>query len=296
MLHLRVQPSTNAGREFGTQSIAIHEPKCIAKWDQAQAALPKSQRRPRPQKPQPITPGNPSAVGAGTQSPADLEAYNAAARDAYLDQGRVECENCGRKFAQDRLEVHLRSCRPGGFFARKMEQRAQTAVAEPKSEPNFPTTSAITSKPVPAKLIAAEAPRQLNPLKKAPLSSPRGSIKSLNMVPTASDALQLTKATQLRPLSGNKSVVGSGRKGVSDLGAVEMSVTGTVAKTSSRPSTVSRRNPVQMGMGRKEEVAVVSGAADKFCAECGAKNGGEWKFCSECGVKRVVSQKVDVEY
>ncbi|KMQ94183.1 elongation factor 2 [Lasius niger] len=39
------------GREFGTASFPIHEPKCMEKWDRENNSLPASQRRPRPQRP-----------------------------------------------------------------------------------------------------------------------------------------------------------------------------------------------------------------------------------------------------
>ncbi|KAJ3062182.1 hypothetical protein HDU98_001915 [Podochytrium sp. JEL0797] len=109
------------GREFGTASITIHEPKCIEKWEKAQSILPKEQRRPRPQKPVPIRPAagadGTSPGGSSTASPSakEMEAYNAAALDAYLETGRVECQNCGRKFEQSRLEIHL-SRSSGTFF------------------------------------------------------------------------------------------------------------------------------------------------------------------------------------
>ena len=40
------------GREFGSQSITIHEPQCLKKWKRENDDLPKGQRRPMPQKPQ----------------------------------------------------------------------------------------------------------------------------------------------------------------------------------------------------------------------------------------------------
>ena len=40
------------GREFGTKSIAIHEPQCLEKWQVQNNKLPKGQRRPEPKKPE----------------------------------------------------------------------------------------------------------------------------------------------------------------------------------------------------------------------------------------------------
>uniref|UniRef100_A0A8D2CM09 C2HC/C3H-type domain-containing protein n=1 Tax=Sciurus vulgaris TaxID=55149 RepID=A0A8D2CM09_SCIVU len=48
------------GREFGTMSLPIHEPKCLEKWKVENDRLPKELRRPLPQKPQPLPTGQPS--------------------------------------------------------------------------------------------------------------------------------------------------------------------------------------------------------------------------------------------
>ncbi|XP_053159942.1 zinc finger protein 474 isoform X2 [Hemicordylus capensis] len=88
------------GREFGSQSLPIHEPKCLEKWRIENDKLPKFQRRPEPIKPQ-VLPG-----GAH-----DINAENAAAAESYQVQ-LLRCENCGRTFLPDRLLVHQRSCKP----------------------------------------------------------------------------------------------------------------------------------------------------------------------------------------
>uniref|UniRef100_A0A8C8Z8S4 C2HC/C3H-type domain-containing protein n=1 Tax=Prolemur simus TaxID=1328070 RepID=A0A8C8Z8S4_PROSS len=40
------------GREFGSQSLAIHEPQCLEKWRVENSKLPEELRRPLPRKPQ----------------------------------------------------------------------------------------------------------------------------------------------------------------------------------------------------------------------------------------------------
>ena len=93
------------GREFGSKSISIHEPKCLDKWHAENDQLPKNMRRPPPQKPQ-ILPGVSASNGF------DRDRLNAAAWQSA--QGNLApCENCGRTFNPDRLQVHLRSCKPG---------------------------------------------------------------------------------------------------------------------------------------------------------------------------------------
>ncbi|XP_069481670.1 zinc finger protein 474-like isoform X2 [Ambystoma mexicanum] len=90
------------GREFGSQSIAIHEPKCLEKWHAENESLPKHLRRKQPKKPETLADGSTS-----------VSAANEAARESSQAQ-LLSCQNCGRTFLPDRLIVHQRSCRPKG--------------------------------------------------------------------------------------------------------------------------------------------------------------------------------------
>ncbi|NXO74736.1 ZN474 protein, partial [Sitta europaea] len=90
------------GREFGSHSIAIHEPKCLEKWRIENSQLPKHLRRPEPRKPEALTG---SAKGFY-----DLDALNEAAWTSAQAQ-LVPCDICGRTFLPDRLIVHQRSCK-----------------------------------------------------------------------------------------------------------------------------------------------------------------------------------------
>ncbi|CAG9766422.1 unnamed protein product [Ceutorhynchus assimilis] len=83
------------GREFGTASLALHEPKCLQKWERENASLPTTQRRKPPVKPQ----------GDFTQTEWNQLAWESS--QANL----VPCKNCSRTFYPDRLEVHQRSCK-----------------------------------------------------------------------------------------------------------------------------------------------------------------------------------------
>ena len=91
-------------REFGTQSIAIHEPQCLKKWHMENDKLPKAQRLPEPKKPEMLP-------GAGGPRALDAEAYNEAAW-VTSQAALMPCPNCGRTFNPDRLPVHLRACKP----------------------------------------------------------------------------------------------------------------------------------------------------------------------------------------
>ncbi|ESP01248.1 hypothetical protein LOTGIDRAFT_157421 [Lottia gigantea] len=96
------------GREFGTKSLQIHEPQCLDKWKVQNAKLPREQRRPLPKKPK----------GIGESGEITREQMNEAAWEASKEQ-LVPCQNCGRRFAPDRLPVHLRACRPKTGTVRK---------------------------------------------------------------------------------------------------------------------------------------------------------------------------------
>lgn len=91
------------GREFGSKSISIHEPQCLKKWELENSRLPKHMRRPPPVKPNIL----PSLSGGE-----DLERRNQMAYEAAQKQ-LIPCRNCGRTFLPERLEIHLRSCKPG---------------------------------------------------------------------------------------------------------------------------------------------------------------------------------------
>ncbi|RLU15766.1 hypothetical protein DMN91_011522 [Ooceraea biroi] len=83
------------GREFGTASFPIHEPRCLEKWERENNSLPAAQRRPRPQRP---------TVGT------EHSDWNAAAWEQSQEQ-LVPCAKCGRTFLPERLPVHERSCK-----------------------------------------------------------------------------------------------------------------------------------------------------------------------------------------
>jgi len=107
------------GRQFGSQSLAIHEKSCIKKWENEDAQLDEHLRRPRPVKPDPSLSG---------------QEANDAAYSSYCD-GLVPCEYCGRTFLPDRLEVHYRSCGKNGSATQPHK----------KSSPQGPTISSARS-------------------------------------------------------------------------------------------------------------------------------------------------------
>ncbi|KAK8745794.1 hypothetical protein OTU49_000013 [Cherax quadricarinatus] len=89
------------GREFGTMSLAIHEPQCLRKWKAENSNLPQHMQRPEPRKPEVIY---------DDQGNINREAMAEAAWQTHLEQ-LVKCEKCGRTFYPDRLIVHQKVCR-----------------------------------------------------------------------------------------------------------------------------------------------------------------------------------------
>lgn len=88
------------GRTFGTASIGIHEKQCLCKWHKENDKMPRDRRRPVPVRPAAISP----TAGVGGGAPGDKAAVgyfetaaNEAARQAFLEQARDPCPNCGRK-------------------------------------------------------------------------------------------------------------------------------------------------------------------------------------------------------
>jgi hypothetical protein len=97
------------GREFTSASLPIHEPQCLDKWKMENNRLPRELRRPVPKKPQVVP-----VTGSGSYN---LDAANLAAMEAAT-ANLVPCRNCGRKFVQDRIQVHERICKKTGVVPR----------------------------------------------------------------------------------------------------------------------------------------------------------------------------------
>lgn len=88
------------GRQYGSHSIGIHEPKCLEKFHIENRKLPKSLRRSEPKRPEVVLDEN---------GKVDIEATNEVRWD-NAQSLLIPCENCGRRFGEDRLAVHQRSC------------------------------------------------------------------------------------------------------------------------------------------------------------------------------------------
>uniref|UniRef100_A0A8C5RXZ2 Zinc finger protein 475 n=1 Tax=Laticauda laticaudata TaxID=8630 RepID=A0A8C5RXZ2_LATLA len=113
------------GKEFGSQSLPIHEPKCLEKWHIENDKLPKHLRGATPVKPQAL-PGKSSSIAAA----------NEAAAQSFQAQLQP-CQNCGRTFLPDRLLVHQKSCKlksnPGSSNSRLLTSTGYGASSSDKS-------------------------------------------------------------------------------------------------------------------------------------------------------------------
>ncbi|XP_042871343.1 zinc finger protein 474-like isoform X5 [Penaeus japonicus] len=97
------------GREFGSRSLAIHQPQCLEKWRRENEKLPRNLQRPEPELP---------------EHELTHEEWNEYAWKTAQAQ-LVPCEWCGRTFFPERLEVHQRGCKPPPG-APKKSQRSST--------------------------------------------------------------------------------------------------------------------------------------------------------------------------
>lgn len=111
------------GQQFGTNSLNIHRPQCYVKrliqWERGALGL----RGPKPLSPdewaaQHCLQGQEDVPvgalrGGGATAQDALHAFNEAQFNGFTDRALVPCPTCARKFLPDRLQVHMRSCRPG---------------------------------------------------------------------------------------------------------------------------------------------------------------------------------------
>lgn len=97
------------GKEYGTASIDIHLKTCKKRWLDEEAKKPKKERRPLPQPPKDF---DNIKIKGSSMKQSEMDALNEEAFNKFNEESRVPCPHCGRKFLPDRLEVHLRSCKP----------------------------------------------------------------------------------------------------------------------------------------------------------------------------------------
>ena len=123
------------GREYGTTSLAIHLPQCAQLWKDRQKLLPRSERRPVPKAP--LTLSAIASLKIDSKDTAAMEQFNKTMMGVFVEKGLVGCQHCGRRFLEEKLPVHQRSCtaeRPAaavGSHRLKAQQEQQRTLPKP---------------------------------------------------------------------------------------------------------------------------------------------------------------------
>ena len=122
------------GREYGTTSLAIHLPQCAKLWKDRQKLLPRSERRPVPKAP--LTLSTITSMRIDSKDTAAMEEFNRTMMGVFVEKGLVGCQHCGRRFLEEKLPVHQRSCtaeRPAaavGTHRLKQQQEKQSTLTQ----------------------------------------------------------------------------------------------------------------------------------------------------------------------
>lgn len=117
------------GQGFGSRSLAIHQRTCMVKHGWTQEQLNKVQSLDR--------------IGPlSKMSDRELDRFNAAAFESYSTHTLASCPNCSRTFLPDRLEVHLRSCKPGSG-SKPVSRPASSSSSSSSLSRSLPSLSTV---------------------------------------------------------------------------------------------------------------------------------------------------------
>ncbi|VEN55701.1 unnamed protein product, partial [Callosobruchus maculatus] len=109
------------GREFGSASLPLHEPKCLQKWERENATLPAHLRRKVPPKPAPNiskdewnklaweTSQMKNLPSADAMSPQVVESTPSTPTSSRAPP-TFECYICGKKFGSHSIKIHEKQC------------------------------------------------------------------------------------------------------------------------------------------------------------------------------------------
>lgn len=107
--------------------------------NQQEELKPKGERRPLPKTPPSLGQMSESEIalstggGGGKVDREAIEAMNRAAQESFNVHGMEKCENCGRTFAEGRLAIHSKSCRPDNVAKKVGEGAAPRGKGEDDS-------------------------------------------------------------------------------------------------------------------------------------------------------------------
>ena len=103
------------GTQFGLNSYSIHTKQCKKLFEARENKKPPGERKATPQEPASLSSlmQNVQAEEGGLAGISNrlLHELNQAANTSFSENGMVACENCGRTFLEEKLEIHQRSCR-----------------------------------------------------------------------------------------------------------------------------------------------------------------------------------------
>ena len=140
------------GKEFGTNSLEIHLKSCRKNFQASNKGMDADSLKPESLNEVLELIASKKAVDNNL-----LIAYNQEAEKNYKDINYFPCQTCGRKFPEDRLEIHLRGCKPksgwqnvlstkpsGNNLTKSTElSSSHTAPKTPKKNPNETKTPKI---------------------------------------------------------------------------------------------------------------------------------------------------------
>ena len=108
------------GREYGTKSIAIHQPQCLKKWKIANSQLPINYRKPLPRKLDnkrklvrlPSTESSMTVQRLPERREIPDEVVEGYFQHCYaeFEKDLLPCKKCGRTFAPERHVKHIANC------------------------------------------------------------------------------------------------------------------------------------------------------------------------------------------
>ena len=127
------------GREYGTTSLAIHLPQCAKLWKDRQKLLPRNERRPVPKAPLPLDAI--AAMKIDSKDTAAMEQFNKTMMGVFVEKGLVGCQHCGRRFLEEKLPVHQRSCtaeRPAAAVGSHRLKQPQQPQQQQQQQPPPP--------------------------------------------------------------------------------------------------------------------------------------------------------------
>lgn len=111
------------GREYGTTSLKIHVPQCEKLFIERESLKPKSQRR-----------SVPTAISIDTNNMnnMNIQQYNQQAYQQYQTESMITCEWCNRRFADDRIHIHHKSCTQDNPAKRVDQVATRTSTGQVK--------------------------------------------------------------------------------------------------------------------------------------------------------------------